>query len=265
MATAMALLWVREWVTATVEDPGHMKENLWRPGMVIEAIVRDYEGNDQGSVVLYIITEAKSFGTFRCKCVAIEDAYFLWWMRDDAGHPDPGLWRPVFVPFDPTAGERESPPVIEVGRFRILSWGDSDVPTSLLGVRWLRPRLRLTMEAELEGYRATAGPKGVPLGDALTDFGAPGGKGKQKAKEKQAERSAAATGATSKGKATTTDSPCSSWYCRPLYQASTTPSSSTTPSITAAAATTTTTPPSSSAPTTPSWRRHATVTAHPWR
>ena len=190
-----------EWVTATVEDPGHMKENLWRTGMVIEAIVRDYEGNDQGSVVLYIITEAKSFGTFRCKCVAIEDAYFLWWMRDDAGHPDPGLWRPVFVPFDPTAGERESPPVIEVGKFRILSWGDSDVPTSLLGVRWLRPRLRLAMEAELEGYRATAGPKGVPLGDALTDFGAPGGKGKQKAKEKQAERSAAATGATSKGKA----------------------------------------------------------------
>ena len=105
------------------------------------------------------------------------------------------------MPFDPKAGEKESPPVIEVGKLRILSWGNSEVPTSLLGVRWLRPRLRVAMEAELEGYRATAGPKGVPASDAVADFGPAGGKGKQKAKEKLAEKAAAATGASSKGKA----------------------------------------------------------------
>jgi hypothetical protein len=28
--------------------------------------------------------------------------------------------RPVFLPFDPAAGEKKSPPVIEVGKFRTL-------------------------------------------------------------------------------------------------------------------------------------------------
>ena len=99
-----------EWVSGTKENPGNVKVNLWRQGMVIEAIVRDYAGEDQGSVILYVITEAKGFGTFRCKCVAIQDLYFLWWMRDNGGHPDPGLWRPVFLPFDPAAGENEFSP-----------------------------------------------------------------------------------------------------------------------------------------------------------
>lgn len=108
----------REWVPARKENPVILEIDLWKKGMVVEAIVRDYEGEDQGSVILYVITEAKGPGTFRCKCVAIEDAYFLWWMRDSTGHPDPGLWRPVFRPFDPAAGEKESPPVIEVGRYR---------------------------------------------------------------------------------------------------------------------------------------------------
>ena len=47
-----------EWVSGTKENPGNLKENLWRSGMVVEAIVRDYEGKDQGSVILYVITEA---------------------------------------------------------------------------------------------------------------------------------------------------------------------------------------------------------------
>ena len=42
------------------------------------------------------------------------------------------------------------------------------------------------MEAEVAGYRATAGPKGVPESDAITDYGAPGGKGRTKAREKAA-------------------------------------------------------------------------------
>ena len=71
---------------------------------------------------------------------------------------------------------------------------------SLLGVKWLRPRLRAAMEAELEAFRATAGPKGVPLEDAVSEFRG-GGTGKQKAKEKQREQEAGAVGATSKGKA----------------------------------------------------------------
>ena len=56
------------------------------------------------------------------------------------------------------------------------------------------------MEAELEAFRATAGPKGIPLEDAVSDFRS-GGKGKLKAKEKQGEQEAGASGATSKGKA----------------------------------------------------------------
>ena len=126
-----------EWVSGTKDKPGNVKVNLWRRGMVIEAIVRDYAGEDQGSVIIYVITEAKGFGTFRCKCVAIQDQYFLWWMRDNAGHPDPGLWRPVFLPFDLAAGENESPPAVEVGNYRILSKGEFDDALSLLGVKWL--------------------------------------------------------------------------------------------------------------------------------
>ena len=90
--------------------------------------------------------------------------------------------------------------MIEVGKYRVLARGDSPRAVSLLGVTWLRPRLRSTMEAELEAFKATAGPKGVPQEDAVSDFRR-GGKGKLKAKEKQAEPGSGTSGATSKGKA----------------------------------------------------------------
>jgi hypothetical protein len=67
-----------------------------------------------------------------------------------------GLWAPVFVPFVPAAGGARVPPVVEVGSFRILFRGDSDERASLAGVRWLRHRLRVCMEAEVAALRAAA-------------------------------------------------------------------------------------------------------------
>ncbi len=88
--------------------------------MIVEATVVNDEGQDQGSVLLYVIAEAEGFGSLWCKCVGIQDAYYLWWVREAGGHPDPGLRAPVFVPFDPAAGGARVPPVVEVGSFRIL-------------------------------------------------------------------------------------------------------------------------------------------------
>ena len=45
-----------EWVSRAKANPGNVKANLWRRGMVIEAIVRDYAVEDQGSVILHVIT-----------------------------------------------------------------------------------------------------------------------------------------------------------------------------------------------------------------
>eukprot|EP00972_Heterocapsa_arctica_P004680 693678-Heterocapsa_arctica.AAC.1 len=55
------------------------------------------------------------------------------------------------------------------------------------------------MEAELEAFRATAGPKGDPR-DSASDFRSVG-KGLLKAREKERVKEAGARGATSKGKA----------------------------------------------------------------
>ena len=75
--------------------PGMAVERNWTPGDVLEMKCMDDSGDIQGHTIMLIQAQEQEKDIVMAHLLHIECDYYAWWMREAAGHPNPGRYRCV--------------------------------------------------------------------------------------------------------------------------------------------------------------------------